>query len=72
MMMVAPFVSVGMQQWCSSDIINCTFMFANPSALVCMAVSSVLDNREPVAFLAAAESDSSHCSERRACIDVKT
>ena len=24
-MMVAPFVSVGMQQWCSSDKINCTF-----------------------------------------------
>ena len=37
-----------------------------------MAVSSVLDKREPVAFLVAGASESSHCFERRACIDVKT
>jgi len=48
MMMVAPFVSVGMQQWCSSDRINCTCMFAtlHPLSAVYPAyVSTVLGYR---------------------------
>ena len=50
MMMVAPFVSVGMQQWCSSDKINCTFMFATPQSLSAWLCLLYLTTENPLRF----------------------
>ena len=49
-MMVAPFVSIGMQQWCSSDNINCTFMFATPQPLSAWLCLLYLTTENPLRF----------------------